>query len=124
MSEAETELLKYERFDLDRYTGKQEAGGGVQIEISGGNQPAPIAKSWLAWHVKFPTRLALLTLVCILIYEILVGVSVGVRRLRWVMVNWLMWLLLGINIALLLTLAGIVVMAKTDWSFLKYGWKL
>ena len=116
MTDGEAELLKYDRFDFEKFSGRQE-GGAAKIEVAATNTLAPVSSSWLAWHVKLPSRLALVTLVCILVYEVLVGVSMQVRKLRWVMVNWLMYLLLGINVCLLCALGVLVLVARMEISF-------
>lgn len=131
LNEAEDSLLKYNRFDYDKYAERAE----VQLQgrsIAGGSEEAarrqavePVASSYVRWNVLLPGRLALTAMACILIYEILVGVAMGVRKLRYVMVTWLMHVLLAVNVLLLVTLAAVVVVKKYDirlgaaWTFVQ-----
>lgn len=50
----------------------------------------------------------------IFVFEVLVGVSMGVRVLRFVMVSWLAWLLLAINVFLLAVLGAVVAYHKMN----------
>jgi hypothetical protein len=56
---------------------------------------------------------------CILSYEVLVFASMGVQSLRWLMVNWLMYVLLGLNIAMMIILAAYVYVKKKDLNWNK-----
>ena len=115
----EDQLVKYEQLDVDKYVDQQEAAGGGRGAAGAagfGSSLQPVSSSWLTWHVKLPSRVALLTMACIFIYEVLVGVSMGVRVLRFVMVSWLAWVLLAVNGFLLLLLGGIVLYHKVDCS--------
>jgi hypothetical protein len=118
----DSQLVKYDQLDVDKFVDQQEAvggGRGASGAAAFGSSLQPVSSSWLTWHVKLPSRVAILTMGCIFIYEVLVGVSMGVRVLRFVMVSWLAWVLLAINGALLLFLAGIVMYHKLDCSSLR-----
>jgi hypothetical protein len=115
MRDVDEDLLKYDRLDVERYADKQEAYGGATSAASA-HHSAPVASSWLRLYVQLPNRLAATTIACIFIYEVLVAVSMGVRVLRYVMVNWLMYLLLAVNGGLLLSLGLLVWRAKKDLS--------
>ncbi len=115
----DSELMRHQRIDVDKLVDRQEAIGGAPAGGAGARQE-PVSSSWLTWHVKLPSRVALLTMACIFVYEVLVGVSMGVRVVRFVMVSWLGWLLLAVNVGLLLLLGGIVLYHKVDWGALRY----
>ncbi len=111
-------MLRYERFDVEKYAERAEAANKGNPDLRRrGLDADPVASSYVKWHVLLPGRLALASMSCILIYEILVGVSMGVRKLRFVMVQWLMHLLLAINVALLIALAIVVIVRKYDIRF-------
>jgi hypothetical protein len=118
----ETALLnKYEKVDVEKFVAEQDATGGLRKGTGAaayGAGQMPVSDSWLTWNVKLPSRVALVSMACIFIYEVLVGVSMGVRVLRFVMVSWLAWFLLAINVILLLILGCIVAYHKIDWSAL------
>lgn len=114
---ADTDLLKYDRFDLDKFVEQQELSKQGGLHRGGGQQrqtAAPVSSSWTTWHVQFPSRLALVTMLVIFIYEVLVTVSMFVRTLRFQMVNWLAWVMLGIIGVLLGILGAIVAYHKLD----------
>jgi hypothetical protein len=104
-------LIDYTALDVAKTLDKDDAVR--KADVAG---PAPSSSSWQNVYVKFPSRLALTTAICIIIYEILVLTSMWVRVLRFVMVYWLMYVLLAINLALLLALAIIVFRSKKDVS--------
>ena len=118
----DSELVKYDQVDIDRYVDQEDAGARTGNATGGaaafGRGLQPVSQSWLTWNVRLPSRLALLTMACIFVYEVLVAVSMGVRPLRYVMVKWLAWLLLGVNVLLLLILGAIIAYHKVDWSWL------
>ena len=112
--EAEQKLLA--RFDeLDNIaTGdhKGERMGQVKSQYLA----APTNSNWYDKNVALPQRMALVTMFCILSYEVLVFASMGVRKLRWIMVNWLMYVLIALNVAMMLCLAGFVYVRRKDYG--------
>jgi hypothetical protein len=112
----EDQLLKhdYDRFNLDKFVEQQEASGGGRSSKHASHVKQPVNSSWIAWRVHLPSRLALTTLACIFSYEVLVAMSMGLKKMRWVMVNWLMYLFLAVNFVLLVALTVVVVINKYD----------
>ena len=72
-------LKNINHFDLDKYCDKAVAKQGSTIAAS---REEPVQRSWLFVYVQLPSRLAEVTMLSIVIYEALVGVSLGVRVLR------------------------------------------
>ena len=104
----------YDRFDnLDNIAhgdqGADRVGAGRANFI-----PPPISSSWYSKNVGLPQRMALLTMACIIAYEVLVFASMGVQKLRWMMNNWLMWVMLSLNIAMMMILAAFVFIRRRD----------
>jgi hypothetical protein len=117
--------LRYDRFDLDKLVEEQEIAvhNGTAARSSGLKRQfaAPVPSSYQRWHVAFPSRLAVVTMVMIFIYEVLVGVSMGVRVLRYVMYQWLGWVLLSFDIFLLIVLGLVVAFHRFDIKHALFG---
>lgn len=111
--EARLNPNRFDKLDVDKFVRQQEAQGRGAPE---GTAP-PVSSSWLSLHVNLPSHLATLSMASILIFEVLVGVSMGVRSVRYVMAQWLMWLLLALNMGLLVGLVFVVLRARRDVSF-------
>ena len=103
--------VDYSHFDISKYQDKEDAVRKADVDGA-----APAARSWMSTYVVWPSRLALTTAACIIIYEALVLASMWVRKLRFVMVNYLMYLLLAVNFLLLVSLGIIVLRSKKDVS--------
>lgn len=109
----------YELFDFDitadkhslKTKGRQQGGEDVPEGAA-----LPVASSWINSNVTVPNRIALATMISIIIYEVLVVVSMVVASLRTLMANGLMYFLLIINVALLLTLGGLVYKSKRQFN--------
>jgi hypothetical protein len=80
----------------------------------GGNE-APVSSSW-AQKNNVSSHLALATILSIVLYELLVIFAMQVRQLRLIMNNWLMWVLFGVNMALIVALAVSVYVKKREYS--------
>lgn len=115
--EMEAKLLS--RFDhLDNMASgdnKGERMGQVKTEYLA----PPSNSAWYDKNVGAPQRLALFTMFCIMSYEVLVFASMGVKSLRWAMVNWLMYVMISLNVAMMLILGAYVYIKKKDLNWNK-----
>lgn len=114
--EKESERKVLDRFDnLDNIaTGDHKGERMGQVKSS--YLQAPTNKNWYDKQVGVPQRMALFTMFCIIAYEVLVFASMGVRSLRWMMVNWLMYVMIGLNVAMMIILAAFVYIRKKDYG--------
>ena len=101
------------RFDVDAIQNKHSLRD-TTTTTSEKSRAAAVSSSWVHWYVVFPSRLALALMMSIIGYEVLVCVSMGVRRVRYVMVNGLMYLLLSFNLLLVLVLVLYVIKTRRD----------
>jgi hypothetical protein len=123
----ERRRLMYDHFNaadtvVDIGSGEDEDGGGAKSGGGGGGAPVgraayvapPVSGSWYFMNVVLPSRLAVLSMGCIVGYEVCVLVAMAVRSFRWKMVDWLMYVLLAVNACMLLCLAGFVIARRRD----------
>ena len=110
--DAEKALLKYDRFDLDKFTERSELAGAHNNGIDSTTIADPVASSDFFWKVRFPEILVLFAMISIVVFEAFVLISMGVRSLRALMMLWLMWTLLAVNIALLIAIGTIVIVRR------------
>ena len=104
----------YDRFDnLDNIAHGDRGGERVGASRSA-YIPPPTSAAWYSSNVALPQRMALLTMACIMGYEVLVFASMGVRSLRWMMNDWLMYLMLAVNVLMMIILAAFVFIRRRD----------
>ncbi len=112
MDDASKAML--ERFDPLDVIATGDYKGDRMSTVKAQYAAQPTNANWYDKNVGVPQRMALATMFCIIAYEAVVFASMGVRSLRWLMVNWLMYVLLAVNVAMMLILAGFVYVKKKD----------
>ena len=104
----------YEKFDLESYAQRREHELSRSLQ-GDRDKVAPVGRSWLNVTVRIPDTLATVTMLSIGIYEVLVFVAMFVASLRSAMVEGgLMYALWVLNGLLLVVLALVVVVVKSD----------
>ena len=114
--EKKAEREHYDRFDNLDHIANGDNKGERMGQVKSAYLAPPTNKAWYDKQVGVPQRLAIFTMCCIITYIVLVFASMGVASLRWMMVNWLMYVLLGLNFAMMIALAAFVYIRKKDYG--------
>ena len=116
---AEEKKMEQEHFDrfgnLDSIANGDHKGERMG-QVKSAYLAPPTNQAWYDKQVGVPQRMALFTMFCMISYIVVVFASMGVSSLRWMMVNWLMYVLLGLNFAMMIILAVFVYIRKKDYG--------